>query len=92
MSIVNNGASLFRKLFIDFRHFRVLLFFVIEHIWKPWNHGKFSEAHFIGIKANYLILSTLLGILYVQDVSAVQGYQLAFTTIYCYLESGFSGY
>ena len=69
MSIVNNGASLFRKLFNDFRHFRVLLFFVVEHIQKPGNHEKFSEAHFIGIKANYLILSALLGILCVQDVT-----------------------
>ena len=39
-------------------------FFTTEHIRKPGNHGKFSQAHFLTI---YLILSTLLGILHFQN-------------------------
>ena len=43
----------------------VFSFFAIEHIRKPVNHRKFSEAHFL--RSNYLISSTFLSILCVQD-------------------------
>ena len=42
-------------------------FFVIEHIRKPETTENFQKLIFWGIKANYLISSTLLSILCVQD-------------------------
>ena len=63
------GAILFRKLFIDFQHFRVFVFChrAYSKTQKPWKifRSSFLEV----IKASYLILSTLLGILCVQDVT-----------------------
>ena len=44
-------------------------FFVIEHIRKSRTTKNFQKLVFRGIKANYLILSTLLGVLCVQDVT-----------------------
>ena len=42
-------------------------FFAIEHIRNPETKENFRKFIFRGIKASYLILSTLLGILCVQD-------------------------
>ena len=44
-------------------------FFVIEHIQKPRTTKNFQKLIFRGIKASYLILSTLLGVLCVQGVT-----------------------
>ena len=47
--------------------FTGFLFFTREHIRKPGNTENFHKLIFRGIKTIYLILSTLQGILYVQN-------------------------
>ena len=89
------GAFLFRKLFIDFRHFWVFVFCHRAYS-KTRKPKKIFRSSFLEVLRLVicLILSTLPGILCVQDISqsVAQSYQLAFTIINYYLESGFSGY
>ena len=86
------SVFLFRKLSVDFQHFRVFVF-AIEHIRKPGNHGKFSEAQFSSYyKAFYLILSTLLGILCDQDTTLKVLLKVMDEHLLLFLESGFSDY
>ena len=60
------GVFLFRKLFIDFR---VFIFCHGAYSKTPKPRKKFQKLIFRGIKASYLILNTLLGILCIQDVT-----------------------
>ena len=87
------GAFLFRNLFIDFRHFRVSVFC----------HGAYSKTR----KPRKIFRSSFLEVLRLvisfehftrhfvrsrcNSQSVAQSYQLAFTIIYYYLESGFAG-
>ena len=70
-------------------------FFVMEHIRKPEKSGKVFRSSFLEVLrliicfehfTRHFVLSRC------NSQSVAQSYQLAFTIIYYYLESGFSGY
>ena len=92
MVTVDNGVFFNLKSFLLISGISGFSFFAIEHIRKPGNHGKFSQAHFWGIKTIYLILSTLLGILYVQNTMYKVLLKIINKHLLLLLESSFSGY
>ena len=63
------GAFLFRKLSVDFRHFRVFVFCHRAHSKARKPRENFYTLIFQGIKTIYLIWSTFLSILCDQDTT-----------------------
>ena len=66
--------------------------FAIEHIRKPENHGNFHKVISRGTKTIYLVLSTFLDILCVQNTTFKVLLKVIYEHLLLLLENGFSGY
>ena len=87
-------AFLFRKLFIDFQHFQVFVFCHKAYL-KTWKPQKIFRSSFLDVLKLVIYFEHFTRCFVrsrCNSQSVAQSYQLAFTIIYYYLESGFSDY